>query len=93
MRKTRRRAAWLTPSKDDNAVLRKSDRKDCEVLMKDSINYLPIYGVLIVFQDFMPGDKILSDTTIWVGFETHLPPGRWAERCSPKPEVIFVPRN
>ena len=61
--------------------------------MKDSINYLPIYGVLIVFQDFMPGDKILSDTTIWVGFETHLPPGRWAERCSPKPEVIFVPRN
>ena len=31
-------------------------------------NYLPIYGVLIAFQDFMPGDKILSDTTIWVGF-------------------------
>ena len=31
--------------------------------------YLPIYGVLIAFQDFMPGDKILSDTTIWVGFE------------------------
>ena len=34
LRKTRRRAAWLTPSKDDNAVLHKSDRKDCEVLMK-----------------------------------------------------------
>ena len=32
-------------------------------------NYLPIYGILIAFQDFMPGDKILSDTTIWVGFE------------------------
>ncbi len=32
-------------------------------------NYLPIYGVLIAFQDFMPGDSILSDTTIWVGFE------------------------
>lgn len=32
-------------------------------------NYLPIYGVLIAFQDFMPGDKIFSDTTIWVGFE------------------------
>ncbi len=32
-------------------------------------NYLPIYGVLIAFQDFMPGDKILSDTTIWVGIE------------------------
>ncbi|HBG65703.1 MAG TPA: sugar ABC transporter permease [Treponema sp.] len=31
------------------------------------MNYLPIYGVLISFQDFMPGDKILSDTTIWVG--------------------------
>ena len=32
-------------------------------------NYLPIYGVLIAFQDFMPGDKILSSDTIWVGFE------------------------
>lgn len=32
-------------------------------------NYLPIYGVLIAFQDFMPGDKIFSDTTIWVGFD------------------------
>ena len=31
-------------------------------------NYLPIYGVLIAFQDFMPGDKIFADTTIWVGF-------------------------
>ena len=30
--------------------------------------YLPIYGVLISFQDFMPGDSIFSDTTIWVGF-------------------------
>lgn len=30
-------------------------------------NYLPIYGVLIAFQDFMPGDKIFLDTTIWVG--------------------------
>lgn len=32
-------------------------------------NYLPIYGVLIAFQDFMPGDKIFSDSTIWVGFK------------------------
>lgn len=32
-------------------------------------NYLPIYGVLIAFQDFMPGDKIFADTTIWVGFD------------------------
>ena len=27
-------------------------------------NYLPIYGVLIAFQDFMPGDPILSSETI-----------------------------
>ena len=32
-------------------------------------NYLPISGVLIAFQDFMPGDKILSSETIWVGFD------------------------
>ena len=31
--------------------------------------YLPISGVLIAFQDFMPGDPILSKDTIWVGFE------------------------
>lgn len=36
-------------------------------------NYLPIYGVLIAFQDFMPGDKIFSDTTIWVGFNNFIP--------------------
>lgn len=30
-------------------------------------NYMPIYGILIAFQDFMPGDKILSESTIWVG--------------------------
>ncbi len=32
-------------------------------------NYLPIYGVLIAFQDFMPGDKIFSSETIWVQFD------------------------
>ena len=32
-------------------------------------NYLPIYGVLIAFQDFMPGDQIFSSSTIWVGFQ------------------------
>lgn len=37
------------------------------VLVVFLFNYLPIYGVLIAFQDFMPGDKILSDSTIWVG--------------------------
>lgn len=39
------------------------------VLIVFLFNYLPIYGVLIAFQDFMPGDKILSDTTIWVGLD------------------------
>lgn len=39
------------------------------VLVVFLFNYLPIYGVLIAFQDFMPGDKIFSDTTIWVGFD------------------------
>ncbi|NLD83046.1 MAG: sugar ABC transporter permease, partial [Clostridiales bacterium] len=39
------------------------------ILVVFLFNYLPIYGVLIAFQDFMPGDKILSSETIWVGFE------------------------
>lgn len=39
------------------------------VLVVFLFNYLPIYGVLIAFQDFMPGDSIFSETTIWVGFE------------------------
>ncbi len=30
------------------------------VLVVFLFNYLPIYGVLIAFQDFMPGDKILE---------------------------------
>ena len=39
------------------------------ILVVFLFNYLPIYGILIAFQDFMPGDKILSDSTIWVGFQ------------------------
>jgi len=39
------------------------------ILVVFLFNYLPIYGVLIAFQDFMPGDQILSSETIWVGFE------------------------
>lgn len=31
--------------------------------------YLPIYGLLIAFQDYMPGDPIFSSDTIWVGFD------------------------
>ena len=38
------------------------------VLVVFLFNYLPIYGVLIAFQDFMPGDPILSSDTIWVCF-------------------------
>lgn len=30
------------------------------VLVVFLFNYLPIYGVLIAFQDFMPGDQILG---------------------------------
>ena len=39
------------------------------ILVVFLFNYLPIYGVLIAFQDFMPGDPIFSADTIWVGFE------------------------
>lgn len=39
------------------------------ILIVFLFNYLPIYGVLIAFQDFMPGDDIFSEYTIWVGFE------------------------
>ena len=39
------------------------------VLVVFLFNYLPIYGVLIAFQDFMPGDDIFSEYTIWVGFD------------------------
>lgn len=39
------------------------------VLVVFLFNYLPIYGVLIAFQDFMPGDSVLSKDTIWVGFD------------------------
>lgn len=39
------------------------------VLVVFLFNYLPIYGVLIAFQDFMPGDPILGPNTWWVGFD------------------------
>ena len=32
-------------------------------------SYLPMYGILIAFQDFIPGDSIFSDSAIWVGFD------------------------
>ena len=31
--------------------------------------YGPMYGILIAFQDFLPGDEILGPNTIWVGWE------------------------
>ena len=34
-------------------------------------NYLPIYGVLIAFQDFMPGDKSFSSTTVGVELQNY----------------------
>ncbi len=39
------------------------------VLVVFLFNYLPIYGILIAFQDFMPGDPILGPNTWWVGFD------------------------
>ena len=31
--------------------------------------YGPMYGILIAFQDYLPGDEILGPNTIWVGWE------------------------
>ncbi|MBR3036004.1 MAG: sugar ABC transporter permease [Lachnospiraceae bacterium] len=72
--------AVLEPQSDKKKVLRERRIRKLKensplllmilpaVIVVFLFNYLPIYGVLIAFQDFMPGDKILSDTTIWVGF-------------------------
>lgn len=32
-------------------------------------NYVPMYGILIAFQDYIPGDSILSTQSIWIGFD------------------------
>lgn len=31
--------------------------------------YLPMYGILVAFQDYVPGDQIIGEYTYWVGFE------------------------
>lgn len=31
--------------------------------------YLPMYGILVAFQDYMPGDPIIGSGTQWVGFK------------------------
>lgn len=30
-------------------------------------NYVPMYGILIAFQDYVPGDNIVSPDAIWIG--------------------------
>ena len=31
--------------------------------------YIPMYGIIIAFQDFIPGDDIFGTSAVWVGFE------------------------
>lgn len=31
--------------------------------------YIPMYGILVAFQDYMPGDQIVGANTAWVGFQ------------------------
>ena len=31
--------------------------------------YVPMYGILVAFQDYMPGDKIIGSSTVWVGWK------------------------
>lgn len=31
--------------------------------------YVPMYGILVAFQDYVPGDQIIGPYTFWVGFE------------------------
>ena len=31
--------------------------------------YVPMYGIIIAFQDFIPGDSIFGSEAVWVGFE------------------------
>lgn len=31
--------------------------------------YIPMYGILVAFQDYTPGDSIIGATTEWVGFK------------------------
>lgn len=31
--------------------------------------YLPMYGILVAFQDYVPGDEIIGPNTNWVGFQ------------------------
>ena len=31
--------------------------------------YVPMYGILVAFQDYMPGDQIIGSDTVWVAFD------------------------
>ncbi len=31
--------------------------------------YLPMYGIVVAFQDYIPGDSIIGSDTTWIGFE------------------------
>lgn len=31
--------------------------------------YIPMYGILIAFQDYMPGDDVIGKYTVWIGFQ------------------------
>ena len=34
--------------------------------------YVPMYGILVAFQDYMPGDQIVGKDTVWVGFDNFM---------------------
>ena len=42
------------------------------VLVVFLFNYMPIYGILIAFQDYMPGDPIIGPLTHWIGFDNFI---------------------
>ena len=35
-------------------------------------SYLPMYGILVAFQDFIPGDQIIGPYTHWIGFDNFI---------------------
>ncbi len=34
--------------------------------------YIPMYGILVAFQNYMPGDQIIGASTQWIGFNNFL---------------------
>ena len=31
--------------------------------------FVPMYGILVAFQDYVPGDQIIGKNTVWIGFK------------------------